>query len=52
MDFVDISLKPGADPIAVKHKIEQMTAGSEHALVYTNAEFRDWIGSLVDKFFM
>jgi len=52
VDFVDISLKPGADPIAVKHKIEQMTAGSEHALVYTNGEFRDWIGSLVDAFFV
>jgi putative ABC transport system permease protein len=52
VDFVDISLKPGQDPIAVKHKIEQMTAGTEHALVYTNAEFRDWIGSLVDAFFI
>jgi putative ABC transport system permease protein len=29
-----------------------MTAGSEHALVYTNVEFRGWIDSLVDKFFM
>ena len=36
----------------MKHKIEQMTAGTEHALVYTNAEFRDWIGSLVDAFFI
>ena len=52
VDFVDVSLKPGADPIAVKHKIEQMTAGTEHALVYTNAEFRNWIGSLVDAFFV
>ena len=52
VDFVDISLKPGADPVAMKHKIEQMTAGTEHALVYTNAEFRDWIASLVDAFFI
>ena len=52
VDFVDISLNPGQDPIAVKHKIEQMTAGSEHALVYTNAEFRKWIDSLVDAFFI
>ena len=52
VDFVDITLKPGQDAIAVKHEIERMTAGSEHALVYTNVEFRDWIGSLVDKFFM
>ena len=52
VDFVDISLKPGKNPVAVKHEIEQMTAGSEHAIVYTNAEFRDWIGSLVDAFFI
>jgi putative ABC transport system permease protein len=52
VDFVDISLKPGADPVAMKRKIEQMTAGSEHAIVYTNAEFRDWIGTLVDAFFI
>jgi len=52
VDFVDITLKPGQNAIAVKHEIEQMTAGSEHALVYTNVEFRNWIGSLVDKFFM
>jgi putative ABC transport system permease protein len=52
VDFVDISLKPGADPITVKHEIERLTAGSEHALVYTNAEFRSWIGSLVDQFFV
>jgi putative ABC transport system permease protein len=52
VDFVDISLKPGQDPIAVKRKIEQMTAGTEHALVYTNGEFRNWIESLVDAFFV
>ncbi len=52
VDFIDVTLKPGQDPIAVKHKIEQLTAGSEHAIIYTNVEFRDWIGSLVDKFFL
>ncbi len=52
VDFINVSLKPGQDPIAVKHKIEQLTAGSEHAIVYTNVEFRTWIGSLVDRFFM
>jgi putative ABC transport system permease protein len=52
VDFVDIMLKPGQDATAVKHEIEQMTTGSEHALVYTNVEFRAWIGSLVDKFFL
>jgi putative ABC transport system permease protein len=52
VDFVDISLKPGEDATVVKHKIERLTAGTEHALVYTNAEFRAWIGSLVDQFFL
>jgi putative ABC transport system permease protein len=52
VDFVDITLQPGQNPIAVKHRIEQLTADSEHALVYTNAEFRGWIASLVDQFFL
>jgi putative ABC transport system permease protein len=52
VDFVDITLQPGQDPVAVKHRIEALTAGSEHALVYTNAEFRGWISGLVDQFFL
>jgi putative ABC transport system permease protein len=52
VDFVDINLRPGADPLAVKHQIEQLTTGAEHALVYTNAEFRGWISGLVDQFFL
>lgn len=52
VDFVDISLKPGADLIAAKGSISRLTAGSEHALVYTNAEFRGWISGLVDQFFL
>ncbi len=52
VDFVNVNLKPGEDPAKVKREIEQLTAGTDHALVYTNAEFRDWIGSLVDQFFL
>jgi putative ABC transport system permease protein len=52
VDFVDVNLKRGQNAVAVKHRIEQLAAGSEHALVYTNAEFRQWIGSLVDQFFL
>ena len=52
VDFVDITLKPGQNPAAVQKEIQEMTNGTEHALVYTNVEFRGWIGSLVDKFFM
>jgi putative ABC transport system permease protein len=52
VDFIDISLKPGESAAVVKRKIERLTSGTEHALVYTNAEFRAWIGSLVDQFFL
>lgn len=52
VDFITVSLKPGQSATLVKKEIEQLTAGSEHALVYTNVEFRDWIGTLVDKFFL
>jgi putative ABC transport system permease protein len=52
VDFLNVSLKPGQSATAVKKEIEQLTAGSEHALVYTNVEFREWVGTLVDKFFL
>jgi putative ABC transport system permease protein len=52
VDYIDISLKPGQDPTIVKRKIEKLTSGSEHALVYTNSEFKNWISSLVDNFFL
>lgn len=52
VDFVDVTLKRGQDATAVKHRIEHLTAGTDHALVYTNAEFRRWIGNLVDQFFL
>ena len=52
VDFIDVNLKPGGEATRVKHEIEQLTAGTDHALVYTNAEFREWIGSLVDQFFL
>jgi len=52
VDFIDVTLKPNQDAIAVKHKIEALTAGQEHAIVYTNVEFRQWIDALVDKFFL
>jgi putative ABC transport system permease protein len=52
VDFIDISLKGGRDADAVKSKIEAITAGEEHAVVYTNVEFRHWIDSLIDSFFL
>ncbi len=51
VDFVDVDLNPGVSQLAVKSQIEKLTAGSFHAFVYTNAEFKRWISSLVDQFF-
>jgi len=51
VDFVNVDLNPGVDQLKVKGEIEQLTAGSFHAFVYTNAEFKRWISSLVDQFF-
>ena len=52
VDFVDIVVQPGTDPNAVKKDIERLTSKSEHAFVYTNAEFRQWIFGLVNQFFL
>jgi putative ABC transport system permease protein len=51
VDFVDVDLNPGVDQLAMKKEVERLTAGSFHAFVYTNAEFKRWISSLVDQFF-
>jgi putative ABC transport system permease protein len=52
VDFIDITLNPGADPTAVKQQIEKLTANQERAFVYTNSEFRGWVFSLVHQFFL
>jgi putative ABC transport system permease protein len=51
VDFINVDLKPGVDQLAMKQQVERLTAGSFHAFVYTNAEFKRWISSLVDQFF-
>jgi putative ABC transport system permease protein len=51
VDFIDVDLNPGVNQQALKSQIERLTAGSFHAFVYTNAEFKRWISSLVDQFF-
>ena len=51
VDFIDVDLNPGVDQQAMKQQIERLTGGSFHAFVYTNAEFKRWISSLVDQFF-
>jgi putative ABC transport system permease protein len=52
VDFIDVELMKGQDPAKVKAEVQQVTNGTEHALVYTKAEFKGWIDTLVDKFFM
>jgi len=52
VDFIDVELKPGQDPNVVKREVQTVTNGTEHALVYTKLEFKGWIDTLVDKFFM
>ena len=51
VDFIDVDLKPGADPATVKQAIEQLTSGNMQAFVYTNVEFKHWVSGLVDQFF-
>ncbi len=51
VDFIDVDLNPGVNQQAMKEQIERLTAGSFHAFVYTNSEFKHWISSLVDQFF-
>jgi putative ABC transport system permease protein len=52
VDVIDVSLKHGADARTAKMHIQALTSGTEHALVYTNAEFRTRIADLVDQFFL
>ena len=52
VDVIDINLRRGASVATAKEHIRALTAGSEHALVYTNAEFRARIANLVDQFFL
>jgi putative ABC transport system permease protein len=51
VDFIHVDLNPGVDQLVMKKQIERLTASSFHAFVYTNAEFKRWISSLVDQFF-
>jgi putative ABC transport system permease protein len=52
VDFVDITVKPGVDIGKVKQEIESIIAGQQHAFVYTNGEFKDWVFGLVNQFFL
>lgn len=52
VDFVDVSLKPGQSAALTKQAIERLLNGEQHALVYTNAQFRQWIYGIVDRFFL
>jgi putative ABC transport system permease protein len=51
VDFVDVSLAPGADAAQVKREIQRLTTNLR-AFIYTNEEFKRWVSGLVDRFFM
>lgn len=51
-DFFFITLNPGVDPVATKRRIQALTSNTVHAFVYTQVEFKKWVYSLVDQFFV
>jgi putative ABC transport system permease protein len=51
VDFFDISIGAAADQTAVKHAIERAISGNYQAFVYTNAEYKRWIMTIIDRFF-
>ncbi|MBX7222393.1 MAG: FtsX-like permease family protein [Blastocatellia bacterium] len=52
VDFIDVNIKPGVDPIAFKRELEQTLAGTEQVFIYTNREYKQWIMGLIDGFFV
>jgi putative ABC transport system permease protein len=52
IDFLDVNLKPGVDPVAFKSQLQRITAGEQRAFVYTNKEYRQHIMNLIDGFFL
>jgi len=51
VDFFDVTLDPGADPVAVKQRIERALSGNYRAFVYTSVEYKKWIMTIIDRFF-
>ena len=52
VDFVDVNIESGVDQSAVKHDIERAISGNYHAFVYTNGEYKRWIMTIIDRFFV
>ena len=52
VDVIEVNLNPGADVTAVKQQIELVIKGKHRAFIYTNAEYKRWVMSLIDGFFV
>ena len=52
VDFIDINLQPGVNRVAFKSQLQILVKGVQHAFIYTNAEYKQWVLHLVDQFFM
>jgi len=52
VDFFFLTLNPGVDPVVAKREVQNLTANTIHAFVYTQVEFKKWVYGLVDQFFV
>ncbi len=51
VDVVFLNLNSGVDPENVRRNIQAAIAGEQRAFIYTNAEYKRWVMSLIDQFF-
>ncbi len=52
VDYLEVNLLPGANRSVVKRTIEGLVAGDQHAFVFTNEEYKQWVLGLVNQFFV
>jgi putative ABC transport system permease protein len=52
VDFVDVNLKPSVDRDAFKREVQRLLAGAQRAFIYTNDEYKQYIITLINQFFM
>lgn len=52
VDFIDINLNPGVDPVALKREVQRVISGQQRAFIYTNAEYKRWVSNVIDQYFM
>jgi len=52
IDFFDIRLANDADPPTVRGAVERLVSAAGSGIVYTNAEYRRWVGANIDRYFL